>query len=202
LTVSEDDIYKVPGNSATAELKVKKSRFISQLFRVRDKEEAEEKYNEIKKQNYNATHNCFAYRINEHEFRYSDDGEPSGTAGKPILAALDGKLVLEVLCVVTRYFGGTKLGTGGLIRAYADAANLALDQMVIKRKIRSNLLKLSFGYEMENTVRKLINDFNGRIHSGNYLKNIEMEVTIPQSQSDLFKAQIIEVSNSQIKIEK
>jgi uncharacterized YigZ family protein len=202
LTVSEDDIYKVPGNYVTAELKVKKSRFISQLFRVRDKEEAEEKYTEIKKQNYNATHNCFAYRINEHEFRYSDDGEPSGTAGKPILAALDGKPVLEVLCVVTRYFGGTKLGTGGLIRAYADAANLALDQVVIKRKIRSNLLKLSFGYEMENTVRKLINDFNGRIQSGNYLKNIEMEVTIPHSQSDLFVAKIIEVSNNQIKIEK
>ncbi|MEJ2053208.1 MAG: YigZ family protein, partial [Calditrichaceae bacterium] len=105
-----NDIYLVPASTTNTEIKVKGSKFISAVFPVSSKEEAETVYADIKKKYYDATHNCFAYRINANNFRYSDDGEPNGTAGKPILQIIDNKGMNEILCVVTRYFGGTKLG--------------------------------------------------------------------------------------------
>lgn len=113
----------------TAELVEKKSRFIANIFYVKDVEEASEKLTMIKKKYYDAKHNCFAYVIGKNAdiVKSSDDGEPSGTAGHPMLDILKGKELTNVIAIVTRYFGGVLLGTGGLVRAYSDVLKMALD---------------------------------------------------------------------------
>ena len=168
---------------------------------VKSKEDAEQAYIKIKKKYYDATHNCFAYRIDANIFRYSDDGEPNGTAGKPILQMIDGRNLSEVLCVVTRYFGGTKLGTGGLIRAYSDAAKEALDKSITQKKIRSKKIKIMFNYDLENSVRNLLNKYQGKLDTSDYTDHIEMYILIPESKTINFKDGLIELSNNTIKIE-
>lgn len=194
------DEYLVPAADSAAEIKVKGSKFIAAIIPVSTKDDAESIYDQIKKKYYNATHNCFAYRIDNDVFRYSDDGEPSGTAGKPILQAIDGNNLCEILCVVTRYFGGTKLGTGGLIRAYSAAAAEALNKLKLKVKVRTNERCLIFNYENENTVRKIINEFKGNITDINYSDNIKMFVAIPESICHIFEKRLIDSTNSAVSI--
>lgn len=122
----------------------KKSKFIANIFYIESIEEAEEKLKQIKKKYYDAKHNCYAYRVLENDNiieRSSDDGEPSGTAGMPILDILRGQDIVNSIIVVTRYFGGILLGTGGLVRAYSDASKNALDEI--------NLLSIEEGYKIE-----------------------------------------------------
>jgi len=123
----------------TDEIIEKKSRFIGYVRHVETEEEANEFVIEIKKKHYDARHNCFAYVIGEEQpiLRFSDDGEPGGTAGKPILEVITGEQLKNVCIVVTRYFGGTLLGTGGLVRAYTDAAKacIAATEIVCKRMV-------------------------------------------------------------------
>jgi len=195
------DEYYIPASPLETEIKVKGSRFLAGIIPVKSKEEAERTYIELKKKYYDANHNCFAYRIDSNIFRYSDDGEPNGTAGKPILQMIDSKRLSEILCVVTRYFGGTKLGTGGLIRAYSDAVNEALDNIKIVKKIHSKKIKLIFNYDMESCVRNLLNKYQGKLDSSDYSDHIEMNILIPKSKSINFKDDIIELSNNTIKIE-
>lgn len=116
-------------SNKTAELVEKKSRFIANVFYVQNEIEASEKLNEIRKKYYDAKHNCFAYVIGENAeiVKSSDDGEPSGTAGHPMLDILKGKELTNVIAIVTRYFGGVLLGTGGLVRAYSDSLKMALE---------------------------------------------------------------------------
>lgn len=123
----------------TDEIVEKKSRFIGYVRHVESESEAAEFVTEIKKQHYDARHNCFAYVIGEEHqtLRFSDDGEPGGTAGKPILEVITGRQLCNVCIVVTRYFGGTLLGTGGLVRAYTEAAKacIAATEVVCKRLV-------------------------------------------------------------------
>ena len=122
----------------------KKSKFIANVFYVENIEEAEERLKKIKKKYYDAKHNCYAYRVLENENiieRSSDDGEPSGTAGMPILDILRGQDIINCMVIVTRYFGGILLGTGGLVRAYSDASKNALEKLI--------LIKMEDGYQVE-----------------------------------------------------
>ena len=116
--------YKTIATSETVEIIEKKSKFIAHVFPVQTQEEAEGHIQKLKKQYWDAAHNCYAYQLGEKSEiqRFSDDGEPQGTAGKPILEVLKGENLTNVLVVVTRYFGGTLLGTGGLVRAYGRTA--------------------------------------------------------------------------------
>jgi len=196
------DQYLVPASESTAEIKIKGSRFIAAIRYVADKEAAETTLESFRKKYYNATHNCFAYRIDAHTFRYSDDGEPSGTAGKPIMQILDSSEILHILCVVTRYFGGTKLGTGGLIRAYSEAVEHALEPLKTKTIVRMQGLQLAFTYDHENLVRKIFMDFSGKIINSNYSDTIHMDVAIPRSMHPEFTELLIEKSNSQVTIHK
>ncbi len=125
----------------------KKSRFIANIFYVENIKEAEKRLNEVKKKHYDAKHNCYAYRVLENENiidKSSDDGEPSGTAGMPILDILRGKDIVNSIVVVTRYFGGILLGTGGLVRAYLKATNSVIE--------KSNLVEIEEGYQVEVAV--------------------------------------------------
>jgi len=196
--LSEDD-YLVIKKGAVAEIKVKGSRFIASVVPAATREQAETLYAEISKQNYKATHNCMAYRIDKDVFRYADDGEPSGTAGLPILQAIDGVNVLETLCVVTRYFGGTKLGTGGLIRAYSEAARQALEKSVVEKKTHLRHLHIQFKYELETPIRRLIARFHGRLENSAYGQDITMNVAVPRSLYQGFIEGLTETTHAQVR---
>jgi uncharacterized YigZ family protein len=199
MTLSIDE-YLVPAKAAQAEVKIKGSRFIASVERVTDKEEAEIRYEAYRKKYFNATHNCLAYRIDENIFRFYDDGEPSGTAGKPILQTLDGSTIQQILCVVTRYFGGTKLGTGGLIRAYSESARAVLAELKTKVIVKTSLLLLELRYDQEPLVRKFLNCYKGRIIDCTYLGQVKMEVAIPKSIVGRFSSELTEATQSTIKI--
>ena len=194
------DRYKVPAAPVSARLSIKGSKFICHILPVESKDEAEAQYQSIKKRFYDATHNCFAYRIDESLFRFSDDGEPSGTAGRPILQVLEGNELFEILCVVTRYFGGTKLGTGGLIRAYSNAAKEALKNLKITEKVKQKSLTIKTDYVNEQYVHRLLSQFSGRVTNSDYSNGVELQVEIPWSKSELFLHNLKELTHGQIEL--
>ncbi|RLD16273.1 YigZ family protein [candidate division KSB1 bacterium] len=196
--INPKDKYLVPANESTAKITVKGSKFISHIFPAESKDQAEQIYATVQKKFYDATHNCFAYRIDENLFRFSDNGEPSGTAGRPILQVLDGASLFEVLCVVTRYFGGTKLGTGGLIRAYSDAAREALKNLKVKEKIRTETIRLKSYYGIENLIFHLLNQMSGKLVDSIYDKEILLTVELPKSNVQPFFEQLTEQSGGKI----
>ena len=146
--------------NVTGEIVEKKSKFIANIFYIESIEEAEEIIKDIKKKYYDARHNCFAFRIdNGNISRFSDDGEPSGTAGAPILNILEGRNLSNILAIVTRYFGGILLGTGGLVRAYSDATIAALEKATIVNKVLGKVIVLEAEYkELENIKYYLKNE--------------------------------------------
>jgi uncharacterized YigZ family protein len=194
------DEYRVPAKKTQSEIKVKGSRFICTVIPCLSRQDAEKEYADHKKEYYDATHNCFAWKINDTEWRYSDDGEPSGTAGKPILQAIDARALKEILCIVTRYFGGTRLGTGGLIRAYGDCTAQTLDQLKTKIKTVWQGIDIEYDYALENMVRKTLSDFGGKLINSEYDQWVTMKLAIPASFVKDFCARLSELSNSQIKI--
>ena len=142
-------MFRTIKENTEAEIVEKKSKFIANLFYVESIEEAEAKLKEIKKKYFDAKHNCFAYRVMLDDKiieRFSDDGEPSGTAGAPMLTVLSGNNLANVLVIVTRYFGGILLGTGGLIRAYTTSTKLALDKAEFEKKTIGLEVELQISY--------------------------------------------------------
>ena len=137
------DEYLIPTQFGEAEFVEKKSRFIGRVWPVDTEEEALAKIQEMKKKHYDATHNCWAYIIRDGAARFSDDGEPGGTAGMPMLQVLQRECLFNVVCVVTRYFGGILLGAGGLVRAYTKGAKIAVDAAgkSMKRAVPLSLLR-------------------------------------------------------------
>lgn len=155
--------YKTIKESNMAETVEKKSKFIANIFHIEDKEEAEKIISNTKKEYYDARHNCFAYSFYDEKSmqiysKSSDDGEPSGTAGVPILSVINGNNLVNVLIVVTRYFGGILLGTGGLVRAYKEATE--------KVVLNSKMYKMVEGYEV-----KIVIDYNNWDKFNYYCKN-------------------------------
>ncbi len=199
MTLNPDD-YLVPEQALQTEIKIKGSKFICSAAHCVSKEDAETKYADLKKKYYNATHNCFAWRIDEEIWRYSDDGEPTGTAGRPILQTIDSKGIKEILCVVTRYYGGTKLGSGGLIRAYGNSALETLKQLKVKVKTHWVEIDIKFDYTLENLIRKTLADFGGRIYNSDYSDLIKMRLNLPKSKAEDYKSILLEKSNSSIEI--
>lgn len=170
--------YKTIKDKNIAEIVEKKSKFIAQVFYIESKEEAEDIIFEMKKEYYDARHNCYAYSVfntekNEVYTKYSDDGEPSGTAGVPILSVINGNNLVNVLIIVTRYFGGILLGTGGLVRAYKEAAEKVIDVSKLYRFIKGYEIKILLDYnKWDNfTYYCKINGIN--IISAEYFEKIE-----------------------------
>lgn len=189
---------------ACAEIIEKKSRFIAYLQPVRSEEEAAEFIQKIKKQNWDARHNCSAVVIGKNnEFsRCSDDGEPSGTAGKPMLEVLLGEQIHDMAAVVTRYFGGVLLGTGGLVRAYQKAVKEALAQ--------AEILEKSMGYEVD-----IHTDYNGLgkiqylcASAGMFVKNtvyaedVVLSVMVEEEKYGSFEKKVTEATGGKARIEK
>lgn len=184
-----DTFLTVPDKTQTSEFKVKGSKFLANVIHAPDKTSAEKRYREFKQKYHDATHNCYAYRISENEFRYSDDGEPSGTAGLPIFKVLENNEVFEALLVVTRYFGGTKLGTGGLARAYSEAALLCLNNCNKVQKTRYVTIHLKTTYNRYNELLRLVSKFNGRFKQSDYQDKVDLTLQIPKSKFNLFRTE-------------
>jgi len=149
-----ENIYLTPARPATSEITEKRSRFIGNIAHVESEQEALDFVKSIKKEYYDAKHSAYAY-ISGTVKRYSDDGEPAKTAGLPILDMLDAQGLTDCVCVVTRYFGGVLLGTGGLVRAYTLAAKLALEDAGIKKMTLHNKYQLTIPYSLFDSVKYL-----------------------------------------------
>jgi uncharacterized YigZ family protein len=184
-----DTFYTVGDKIQSVELKVKGSKFIANVIHAPNKIIADTKYQQIKKKYHDATHNCYAYRITDNDFRYSDDGEPSGTAGLPIFKVLENHEIFEVLLIVTRYFGGTKLGTGGLARAYSDAAMECIrsSKKIVKTKYVT--INLQTTYARYNDLLRLVSKFNGKFKQSDYQDKIDLTLQIPKSRFNLFQTE-------------
>ena len=169
-----------------AEYVIKKSKFIARTVHITTEEEAQAYLRDGKKQYWDARHNCYAYRLgmNFEKQKSSDDGEPSGTAGKPILEVLKNKGLTNTLIVVTRYFGGIKLGTGGLIRAYGTAAVTALDNAIIEDYIDCRILYLQTDYSFLSATERLLPDFEAVITKRDFADFVSLTVEVPEDKAD------------------
>ena len=188
--------------SKTAKLKEKGSIFIAQAFPVSSEEEAKINIDEVKKEFFDATHHCFAFRIGKDEsevFRYSDSGEPRGTAGKPILTAIQSRNLTDVLVVVTRYFGGVKLGTGGLSRAYHESSLKVLNECEIIKKIKKAQIDLRVPLNFYGNVCKVLSKYNCDITKTDFEeKNVEITLRIEKKRSSELRNNLFDATEGKI----
>lgn len=194
--------YKIAYQGGIGEIVEKKSRFIANVFPVKKEEEALEFLEKIRKEHWNATHNCFAYTIGENDQiqRCSDDGEPSGTAGRPILDVLLGEKVHNVLVVVTRYFGGTLLGTGGLVRAYSKATQEGLKQSTIIEKFTGKEISVVTDYNGIGKIQYIIGQMELMVEEIQYTDIVTLLILLPLEQAETFEKKVIEVTAGKAEI--
>ena len=187
-TLEHDDSVRTLGGPAGFEEEIKKSRFLAFAVRVADPEAALEKVAEIARSD--ATHNCWAYRIGD-EYRFSDDGEPGGSAGRPILAAIDGHGLDQVLVVVTRYFGGTKLGVGGLVRAYGGTASKCLDKANLLVLTPRCLATVEIPFSDISSVHNILPDFRVLKKDEGYTESgVVLSLELEESCWDSFRQEL------------
>lgn len=180
------DEYLVPTGFGEDEFIEKKSRFIGRVWCVETEEEALARIQEMKKQHYDATHNCWAYVIKDGPMRFSDDGEPGGTAGNPMMQVLQRENLYNVVCVVTRYFGGVLLGAGGLVRAYTKGAKIAVDAAGKSIKRVWTVLYLPCPYNFYDRVKLEVAAFDGIIRDTQFGAEVELEILLSQAQTQPF----------------
>lgn len=178
-------------NEVTCKLTEKRSIFISYLKKINSEEEAIEFINHIKSKNHDAKHNVYAYSVNDSKIlKYSDDGEPAKTAGAPILDLLTKNELTDVVIVVTRYFGGILLGTGGLVRAYSGCAKLALDEAGIEKREPCIRADISCLYENYEKIRNLIYCCEGKVIDTTFAENVRVSFCIHEDNWDKFISQL------------
>jgi len=187
----------------TAEIIEKKSRFIAETAIVRSEEEASAFLEARRKKYWDARHHCSAYIIGKERplTHSSDDGEPSGTAGRPILDVIKGFDVSDVSVVVTRYFGGTLLGTGGLVRAYSAAAKAGLEASVIAKKVNGLLLSVTIGYDLIGKLQYIAAARGFTQADAEYGENVVLSYYIPANEVASFRKAVTEASSGKAQIE-
>lgn len=197
------DSHLVLDQPGRAEIKVKGSRFIGEAVPVNSVEDAESVLRTIRKREYDATHHCSAWRIDAEgsEFRYSDDGEPSNSAGMPIFRQIECRDLFGTIVVVTRYYGGTKLGTGGLIRAYGEAASLALDDSRVREVIPRTRLTIRFSYDDTSPAMHLISQYDTVMADTRYSEQTEIDVDVRDTDVVAFKSSFTEALSGRGHIE-
>lgn len=182
-----DDIYKTIDKLAEGYITERKSKFISYIFPIQNEEDVKLILEEYQKKYYDARHVCWAYMLgtDRENYRSNDDGEPSGTAGRPILGQINSYELTNVLIIVVRYFGGTLLGTGGLIKAYREAAIDAIENAEILEKTIDDTFTIYFEYNLLNEVMRVLNQFEEAQWKQNFMESCEMTITIRKSQHDI-----------------
>ncbi len=181
-----EDSYKTISKKSEAIFKDKGSKFLAYAYPIKNETEAKELIKDLKKEFYDARHHCYAWRLGADmtKYRANDDGEPSGTAGKPILGQIRSYELTNILIVVVRYFGGTLLGVSGLINAYKNAAAMAVENNNIIKKTVNDIIQIDFDYLAMNNVMKIIKDENTKILRQNFDLRCSMDISIRQSNSD------------------
>lgn len=194
--------YKTVYEGKSAEIVEKKSRFIANVKQVHSEEEALDFLEKIRKKYWDARHNCYAYVIGERSEiqRCSDDGEPGGTAGKPMLDVLLGEEIHDTIIVVTRYFGGTLLGTGGLVRAYQGAAKAGLEASTVITKCWGRKFEIETDYTGLGKIQYILGQRGLTILDTIYTDKVQIKVLVPQEEVGQVQAEITEGTNAQAKI--
>ena len=193
--------YIVPFGEGEAEYVEKRSRFIGRVWPVSSEEEARRRIEETRKQRYDARHHCWCYILREgNVMRYSDDGEPQGTAGQPMLSVFLREEVTNVCCVVTRYFGGILLGAGGLTRAYGGTAKLALNAAGISRMRLWATLAVPCTYSLYERVKLLVEGEGGLISGTDFGADVVLTVLLPAERTAALQEKLTELSAGQIEL--
>ena len=173
----------------------KKSRFIGYVKPVKTQDEAVEFINSIKTKHWDATHNVYAYVLRENNIqRYSDDGEPGGTAGMPVLDVILKEGVTDVCVVATRYFGGTLLGAGGLVRAYSHTSKIALEAGHIITMAQCDILECAVDYSFYERVNNLLSEFGANILSTDFADSVKITASVKSDKSDNLSAKLVDIS--------
>lgn len=198
------ECIKLIQEGGIGEVVEKKSRFIAQIFPIKTEEEALQLLARVRKKHYDARHNCFAYVLgdNNETERCSDDGEPSGTAGRPMMDVITGRGIHNVLVVVTRYFGGTLLGTGGLVRAYSAAVKEGLSDCVIVEKIRGFAVKVTADYTDVGKIQHIAASRELSEESSEYGEKAEFVYLVPAEKVEGVEQEITEKTGGKSRIER
>ncbi len=192
--------YYIPTQESEATFVEKRSEFIGHVWRVESEEEARAHIEATKKKHYDARHNCWCYIIRGGAVRYSDDGEPQGTAGQPMLNVFQREGVENVCCVVTRYFGGILLGAGGLVRAYTQSAKDALDAAGISVVRRWVAMEVPCTYSMFERAKLEIAAFDGVVENVDYGADVVLSALLPEEKAADFAAHILDASAGTIEV--
>ena len=192
--------YFIPAGPGEAEFVEKRSSFLGHVRMVETEEEARAFVQAVKKEHYDARHNCWCYAIKDGPTRYSDDGEPQGTAGVPMLEVFQRQGVTNFVCVVTRYFGGILLGAGGLLRAYTKSAKDALDAAGIAVVRRWVELAIPCSYSMFERLKLETENYKGIISDIEYGADVTIYALIPEELADDFSARIFDMSGGKIEV--
>ena len=196
------DSYITLGQYSAQEYIVKKSRFIGYAKPIKSEQDALSFIEEIRKKHWDATHNVFAYALREGSIkRFSDDGEPQGTAGVPVLNVLEKMQLQNTLVVVTRYFGGILLGTGGLVRAYSQTAKIGVEQAGVVLRCLCNEIKITCDYNLLGKIQKFIEKNNIKLKEITYSDSVAVYVHHKMEETDKLIAQIVELTDASAKTE-
>lgn len=195
------DTYKTIIAPTEGIYKEKGSKFLSFAIPVSSADEVKEIVKNYRKEYYDSRHVCYAYMLgaDRKEFRANDDGEPSGTAGRPILGQINSRELTNILVIVVRYFGGILLGTGGLVVAYKEATTDALDQAEVSEKTVDESISIIFDYVLMNEVMRIIKDTNAQISSQSFENQCEMQLSIRKQDAGLLSAKLAKIYGLQIK---
>ena len=178
----------------------KKSKFICHLFTVTSADEVTEIIKAEKKKYYDAKHHCYAYVMGDDgsDIKCSDDGEPSGTAGRPMLDILQKEGLTDILCVVTRYFGGTLLGTGGLVRAYSAALKDAIDKSTFKNETEAVIVKYKYGYNFDARISSYLRDKDIKVLDSKYSDAVEITIVLEKEVYSAVDADLVNITNGSV----
>lgn len=193
--------YTAVEGTLSHEIVIERSRFIATVRGIDDADGALALIAEMKKQYSNATHNCYAYISNAEgtEARFSDAGEPQGTAGLPMLEVLKKKGLSKTAVVVTRYFGGVKLGAGGLVSAYTQVVAEALDKAVIKKYSFSDIIELTFLYGFYQAINQHVLQSGAAVIDSDFAHGVKLTVAVPEENTDAFTARIRDITKGQMR---
>lgn len=194
-------MYKTIKNSSFAEFTEKKSRFLTYASHVSSTDEASLFLKNIRDKHWDASHNVYAYLLRNNQIKkFSDDGEPHGSAGIHILNVITRSQLMDIIVVVTRYFGGTLLGTGGLVRAYTSATQLALKNAIIIPIYLCQIFSLSFDYSLYSLILRIISQYQHKILDTTYNNAVSIKVAVNHIFYDKISAELLDISNGNLKI--
>ena len=196
------DSYLLPAGYGEGLYEDRKSKFIGEVFIAETPEQAVEQINAVRAKYRDARHHCYAYIIREGNYmRYSDDGEPQGTAGMPMLDVLRRENITNVCCVVTRYFGGVLLGTGGLVRAYTKSTQLALEQAGINRMSRYSVALITCPYALLGVVQNILPEHDCTTEDTEYGVDVTLTVTLPEGGEEALRTALCDATSAAVDLE-